>query len=169
MLHELSNNNIIENNELYGNTDGVNIDNSSKNTVRNNKIYNNKRGVLADKKSLDNAVVKNDISQNSQYGIYLYGQADENVIRDNVLVSNAVGVYIKTSRNEVTNNQLDKNKVGVYFLGKAGNNSIDSNKITYSGTYGIYAKIFNGFSNFMGENNLLDKNNKNDIAAHALE
>ncbi|OGK22162.1 hypothetical protein A2866_06825 [Candidatus Roizmanbacteria bacterium RIFCSPHIGHO2_01_FULL_39_8] len=169
MLHELSNNNIVENNEIYGNTDGVTLDNSSKNTIRNNKIYNNKRGVLADKKSLDNAVVKNDISQNSQYGIYLYGQADENIIRDNVLVSNAVGMYIKTSRNEVSNNQLDKNKVGLYFLGKAGNNSIDSNKITYSGTYGIYAKIFSGFSNFLGENNLLDKNNKNDVAAYALE
>ena len=169
MLHELSNSNIIDNNDLYGNSDGVNLDNSSKNIVRKNKILNNKRGILADKKSLENLIENNEINQNSQYGIYLYGQANENVIRDNILTANTVGIYIKTNRNLVSNNRLLQNGDGVYLLGKASNNSLDSNTITYSERYGVYGKIFAGFSNFLSEKNLLDKNYKSDVAAYVLE
>ena len=169
MLHELSNNNIIENNEVFGNIDGINLDNSNKNIIRNNKIFANKRGLLADKKSFENIIEKNEIKENNQYGIYLYGEANENIIRNNVLVFNAIAMYIKTSRNEAINNQIDQNKVGIYFLGKASNNRLDSNTITYNERYGVYAKIFSGLSNLLGENNILIKNNKNDVAAYALE
>ena len=112
---------------------------------------------------------KNEIAANTQYGIYLYDGANENIIRENVLAANEVGVYIKTSENEVVSNTLDQNKVGVYFLGKASNNRLDSNTITYSGTYGVYTKIFSGLSNLLGEGNLFIKNYKNDIAAYALK
>lgn len=168
MLHELSDNNIIENNQLFGNTDGISLDNSSNNILLKNKIYSNKRGILLDKKSLENVMEKNEITKNSQYGIYLYGEANNNTIRNNVLTSNINGIYIKTNNNQVINNQMDKNKVGVYFLGQASQNRLINNKITYSGVYGIYAKMINGFSNIIGESNTIWRNKK-DFAAEEIE
>lgn len=169
MLHELSNNNLIEDNMLYGNNEGVSIDNSSKNVIRKNRIFDNKRGFLADKKSIGNVIEKNEINENKQYGVYLYGEANENVIRDNVLAFNTVGLYIKTSRNEASNNQIDQNKVGIYLLGKSKDNVLDSNKITYNESYGVYAKISHGISNLFSDNNVLEKNTKKDVAAYALD
>ncbi|OGK11765.1 hypothetical protein A2954_04885 [Candidatus Roizmanbacteria bacterium RIFCSPLOWO2_01_FULL_37_12] len=169
MLHELSNENVIRDNMVYNNREGISLDNSSKNIIAENKIFYNKRGVLADKKSTDNLIEKNEITENRQYGVYFYGQAGENVVRDNILAFNTVGVYIKTNANSVLNNQIDQNKVGVYFLGKAKNNRLDSNVITYSDVYGVYGKVSDGIFNLMGDNNLLIKNNRRDIAAVALE
>ncbi|OGK10813.1 hypothetical protein A2767_05865 [Candidatus Roizmanbacteria bacterium RIFCSPHIGHO2_01_FULL_35_10] len=169
MLHELSNDNIIEDNMLYGNNEGISLDNSSKNIIRKNRIFYNKRGFLADKKSVNNLIEKNEINENRQYGVYLYGEANENVIRGNIMAFNNVGLYIKTNGNEASDNQIDQNQVGIYILGKANKNVLDSNKITYSDSIGVYAKVFNGFPNFFSANNVLEKNAKKDLAAYALE
>ena len=169
MLHELSNNNLIENNDISGNIDGINLDNSNKNSIRKNKIFKNKNGILADKKSFANIIEKNEIDENSQYGVYLYGEANENSIRENILTSNTAGIYIKTSGNEATNNQIENNNIGIYILGKASNNRLDSNKITYNLRYGVYTKIISSLSNLLGNNNILDKNYDKDIAAYSLE
>jgi len=168
MLHELSNNNNVENNKIFGNTDGISLDNSSNNIMLKNKIYSNRRGILLDKKSLENIMEKNDITENSQYGMYLYGEANNNTIRNNVLTSNINGIYIKTNNNQVIDNQIEKNKVGVYFLGAASQNRLINNKITYSGVYGVYAKIINGFSNIIGEDNTILRNKK-DLAAEEID
>src|SRR3989338_11678449 len=109
---------------VYNNREGISLDNSSKNIIAENKIFYNKRGVLADKKSTDNLIEKNEITENRQYGVYFYGQAGENVVRDNILAFNTVGVYIKTNANSVLNNQIDQNKVGVYFFGYLENKTI---------------------------------------------
>ena len=167
MLHELSNRNLIENNNIYGNHDGISIDNSSNNTIKNNKINANVRGILADKKSIENIIEKNEIKNNAQYGIYFNEAASANVIRSNTLAENKIGMYIKTSQNEAVNNKLEQNEVGVYFLGKASNNILDANSISYSQRYGVYAKIFTGLSNLLGDNFLI-KNHKSDVAAAEL-
>lgn len=166
MLHELSNNNLIEDNMMYGNSDGISLDNSSSNVIRENRIFYNKRGVLADKKSMNNLIEKNEINENTQFGIYLYDDANENVISNNVLAFNNFGLYIKSSRNEANNNQIDQNRVGVYLLGKANGNSFNSNKISYSEVYGVYGKVSEGLGNLFAADNILSKNNKKDIAAH---
>ena len=152
-----------------GNNEGISLDNSSKNIIRKNRIFYNKRGFLADKKSVNNLIEKNEINENRQYGVYLYGEANENVIRGNIMAFNNVGLYIKTNGNEASDNQIDQNQVGIYILGKANKNVLDSNKITYSDSIGVYAKVFNGLPNFFSDNNVLEKNAKKDIAAYALE
>lgn len=164
MLHELSNNNVIENNKLFGNTDAVSLDNSSNNIIRNNNIYENKRGVLADKSSVNNQVQNNNISLNSQYGVYLYGKSDSNVISNNTLNENDNAIYIKTTNNQAVNNTLNKNVTGIYIQGNASANKISGNKITYSKLYGIYAKVSAGLANFVEENNYIWRNKKNLVA-----
>ena len=117
-LHELSNNNLIEGNEVFGNSDGITLDHSSGNIIKNNYSHHNKRGVLADKESVNNQIADNRISLNSQYGVYLYGESDDNIISDNTLTGNVNAIYIKTANNQVINNVLNKNKTGIYFFGR---------------------------------------------------
>lgn len=169
MLHEASNNNLITNNRLYGNHDGVSIDNSSKNTIRDNDILTNKRGIVADKTSVENSFDNNRISDNKQYGVYLYDKADRNQISNNQLNNNPTAIYLKTSNNQAVGNKLNKNEVGVYLLGKAQSNTLASNKITYSGSYGVYAKIVGNLQNFVGQDNFIWRNNEKNLSAEIIE
>lgn len=168
MLHELSDKNVIENNQIYDNVDGIALDHSTQNLIRGNTIYNNKRGVRADKASKDNLIENNQITGSVQYGIYLYGNSEGNLVQNNVLTTNANAIYIKSNHNQALNNILDNNMVGIYFLGQASQNRLANNKITYSGSYGIYAKMYNGFSNLVEDNNTIWRNRKN-LAATELE
>lgn len=165
MLHELSDSNIIENNQLWGNTNGVALDHSSKNIIRNNVIYQNKHGVRLTKGSKENVIETNKLTDNKAYGIYLYGNSDSNLIRGNTLVNNLNGMYIKTNKNELANNVIDNNQVGVYLLGQASGNKLLDNQITHNKWYGVYAKISNGFSNLLGQNNAVQRN-KEDTSAY---
>lgn len=163
MLHQNSNNNLIEGNKLYDNNDGIAIWDSSYNIIRNNQITNNKRGVRTNDVSIHNLVEKNNISGNSQYGIYTYEKSDENIFRNNTLHDNLVGLYIKTNGNEITKNDIQHNKTGIYLLSNVTNNKIFNNKIFYSLEYGIYAKIDENVSNPTNGNNLY-RNRRNIVA-----
>ena len=160
MLHELSNSNLIENNTLYGNIDGVALDHSSNNTIRANRIYENNRGIRANKKSVENIIEKNIITKNSQYGVYLYKEGDKNIIRNNTFTKNTNAVYLKSNKNEVTNNIIKDSQVGIYFLGKASQNRVEGNEVQNSRLYGVYSKIAEGFTNFLATNNIIKKNKK---------
>ncbi|OGY16898.1 MAG: hypothetical protein A2784_03070 [Candidatus Chisholmbacteria bacterium RIFCSPHIGHO2_01_FULL_48_12] len=165
MLHELSDKNVIENNQIYDNADGIALDHSSQNVIRGNTISNNKRGVRTNKGSLDNLIANNQISGSAQYGVYLYGNSEGNLIQNNTLTNNANALYIKSNHNQALNNILDKNKVGIYFLGQASQNRLAHNKIIYSGSYGVYAKMSTGFLNFVEDNNTIWRNRKDLVAA----
>ena len=167
MLHEKSNNNVIENNTIYDNHDGIALAHSSNNIIRNNSVYQNKRGVRVDQGSLNNLIEYNTISDNSQYGVYVYGKSDQNGIENNKLSDNTTAVYVKSVGNRVMGNKLNKNEAGIYLTGNANKNRIAGNTITYSKDYGIYAKIAPKLSNFIGENNFIWRNKK-DVFAYEV-
>lgn len=167
MLHEKSNNNVIENNKVYDNHDGIVLAYSSNNIIRNNSVYQNKRGVRVDQESLNNLIEYNTISDNSQYGVYVYGKSDDNAIENNTLSDNPTAVYIKSAGNRVMGNKLNKNEAGIYLTGNANKNRIERNTITYSKNYGVYAKIAPQLSNFVGENNFIWRNKK-DVFAYEV-
>lgn len=167
MLHEKSNNNVIENNKVYDNHDGIALAHSSNNIIRNNSVYQNKRGVRVDQGSLNNLIEYNTISDNSQYGVYVYGKSDENAIENNTLSDNPTAVYVKSAGNRVMGNKLNKNEAGIYLTGNASKNRIAGNTITYSKDYGVYAKIAPQLSNFVGENNFIWRNKK-DVFAYEV-
>lgn len=164
MLHEKSNENTIEGNTLHNNTDGVAMWHSSNNIVRNNKIYNNKNGIRANAGSVDNLLTNNSLKNNTQYGFYLYDKADSNMIESNVILANMTAIYVKTSNNVIQKNTMEKNKGGVYLLANASNNVVTQNDIKYSKNYGIYTKIISGLTNLLGDNTLY-RNRKDIIAA----
>ena len=67
MLHENSNNNLVENNTVSGNLDGIVVYQSSNNTIRNNTISKNQRGVRINKASMDNLFEGNQIEDNMAF------------------------------------------------------------------------------------------------------
>ncbi|MBI2021778.1 right-handed parallel beta-helix repeat-containing protein [Candidatus Daviesbacteria bacterium] len=166
MLDRDSNNNIVENNTVYGNKDGIALYDSSNNVVKNNKIYGNQRGLRANTKSQKNQISENDFTRNKQYGVYLYGQADSNIISNNSFDQNKIAVYIKTDSNQINDNNITHNNVGVYFIDDASDNKVANNTIKQNQNYGIYSKTFKGTKNLLGKNDL--SGNGNDIFAISI-
>lgn len=164
MLHEKSDHNIIENNVLYGNTDAIALWHSSNNIIRNNSITDNKRGIRANEASVENIITNNRILMTKQYGIYFYKNANNNIVSENVLRNNTVGIYIQTNKNVISKNVIEENITGIYFLEKAQNNVIIGNDILYNSSYGIYSKINPNQKNILGNNKLY--RNRHDIIAN---
>ena len=163
MLHEKSDNNIIENNIFEGNMNGIALWRASNNIVRNNIIRNNKHGIRVTVESRENIIEYNRITGSRLYGIYLYEDADKNIIQENIALGNDSAIYIKTKENIISRNTLENYRIGVYFLEKAGNNIVSENKILYNTSYGIYTKTNSGLSNPTASNVLY--RNRKDIVA----
>ncbi len=154
MLDRDSNSNIVENNTVYGNKDGIAFYDSSNNIVKNNKIYGNQRGFRANTRSQKNQITLNEFSKNKQYGVYLYGQADNNTVSNNIFSQNQTAVYVKTDSNQINDNNITNNKVGVYFVDDASSNKVANNIIKNNWDFGIYTKTFKGTKNYVGKNDL---------------
>ncbi len=167
MLDRNSDNNIVENNSVFGNKDGIALYDSSNNIVRNNKIERNKRGLRANTKSQNNTVLNNNFNSNSQYGVYLYGQANSTIISKNSFNQNNVALYVKTNTNQINDNNITNNKTGVYFVDRASDNKVTKNVITDNKKYGIFTKTFKGTKNIVGDNVL--SNNGQDIFTASLK
>lgn len=106
-----STNNLLENNQAYGNDGyGLRIVGSNTNTIRNNSFSNNSQGMTIEQGSTGNIVTSNTITASGQYGIYLFSAADANTITNNTITgSGKHGIYIKTGRNTVTGNTVSNN------------------------------------------------------------
>ncbi len=128
MLDRGSNDNTISDNLVYNNRDGVAIFQSTHNLVQNNVLRDNERGVRInatfdanddfDGLATDNTVISNTITDNSQYGIYLYERADRNTIENNLISGNLTsGIRIKTGGNSVERNVIRANGAGVSIAG----------------------------------------------------
>lgn len=161
MLHEMSDYNIVRNNTIIGNTSGVALWHSSGNLVENNTMQGNRHGVRLNEGSDNNTIQNNTISKSQLYGFYLYDSADKNLIKDNIISDNHVGVYIKSDENLILDNTLQSNTTGIYFQDSAKNNIVRANNIEQSKTYAIYTKVLNDVSNVLGVNTLFQ--NRKDI------
>lgn len=163
MLHEKSNENIVVNNIVYGNTDGITLWHSSNNLIHKNMITNNKNGFRANEASNNNVVTYNTITGTKQFGVYLYQEANNNMIMHNTIGRNNIAVYIKTANNQVTNNMIEDSNTGIYLLGDAKDNFLSNNTIRYSHDIAIYTKINPHAKNLLGNNTFW--RNRKDIRA----
>lgn len=152
MLHEKSSHNIVENNIIYGNKDGIAIWHSSNNLVQGNSITDNQRGIRANLGSNENLFANNRILDSKEYSIYIYNNANNNEIYNNILRNSAIALYIKTNNNLINKNIIEDNKVGIYFVDNSHNNLIAQNKILYNTSYGIYTKTNDNFKNNLSRN-----------------
>ena len=128
MLDRGSNVNQISDNEVYNNGDGVAIFQSEKNLVQNNNLHDNERGVrvnatydsgdVFDGTATENTILGNTITNNLQYGIYLYERADKNTVQGNTITGNTgAGIYIKSGGNKLIGNTLSQNGDGISIVG----------------------------------------------------
>ncbi len=108
---EPSFNNILENNEAWGNDGyGLRVVGSINNTIRGNRFTGNLQGITLEQKSTGNVVENNIITGSTLYGIYLIGGSDGNTLKGNLITeSGKHGIYIKTGNNTVVSNTLRNN------------------------------------------------------------
>lgn len=102
MLDRASNNNLVMNNTVYGNVDGIALYGSVGNVILNNDIHDNIRGIRMNAGSAGNYAGGNSIDSNSR-GIYIYSQSNSNLLINNPIKGSDVGITIKESSN---NNSL---------------------------------------------------------------
>lgn len=119
MLDRQSNNNLVENNITYGNVDGVVMYDSHNNLIRNNEIKDNQNGVRANIGSAGNYIEQNKIT-NNENGVFLYDNADNNFVVGNLIKDNIKGVYVKNAVGNLIKNSLknDYNERGIKNLTK---------------------------------------------------
>lgn len=140
-----SNDNLLENNEAYGNEGyGLRILGSNNNEIRGNYFHENEMGISVELNSTGNVIHNNRLNNNSRYGLFVQETANKNVIQHNELMTNTDnGLYIRADENQVTSNLLKSNgKAGIALLIKSGfaapgNNSLISNTVTGNLANGI--------------------------------
>jgi parallel beta-helix repeat protein len=139
-------NNLLENNEAYGNEGyALRVLGSNDNQILNNLFYQNQQeGVVIDQNSLRNLVAGNTIIKNVSDGLDVRETADGNTIADNIISENGVhGVYVRSNNNVIRGNQIAKNlKDGIVTLPASGvasiqDNQLLSNTISLNGENGI--------------------------------
>jgi len=160
MLHKDSNNNLIENNRVYENSDGIAIFASKNNLVLNNQVERNQTGIRIYGSSTNNYVRDNTFAKSAKYGVFLYDKSDKNIIKNNEITQSPRALYIKTSSNEIANNKVKNNRAGFFITGAAINNKLIDNLIEKNSSYGIYSKEVYGGVNYLN-NNTIVKNKRN--------
>lgn len=98
MLDRSSNNNLVENNTVYGDVDGIAIYQSDGNLILNNSIHNNIRGIRMNVGASGNYAEGNNIDSNSR-GVYIYDQAHDNLLVNNQIHGSEIGITIKNAFN----------------------------------------------------------------------
>lgn len=129
MLDRESNNNSIYNNYVEGNVDGIALWRSDLNAIYNNEVVNNKRGVRLNRRSADNAIYGNSISDSTQYGVYVYEESRANWFYNNNLQSNSTGFYIRALSNYLFENTIANGKRGIYMTTEAIGNQVAKNHL----------------------------------------
>jgi parallel beta-helix repeat protein len=130
-LSDISNDNIVNENEMSDNWYGIEIDSSSDNIVSDNSIVNSYYGIALDWSSDYNFVEKNFIRSNT-YGIAIFGSS-MNSLSENNLMNNYNGVYLEwATNNEISGNEIILNsEAGIKFNDSSQNevflNNLESN------------------------------------------
>ena len=106
-------------------------ENSSGNIIQNNTISHNVNGIYSIE-STSNIIRSNIIHSNSQYGIYLQYKSDFNKVIDNNISNNLNGIRLKSARyNHVIHNIISNNdQKGIYICCSSDDNILYKNIIT---------------------------------------
>jgi len=170
-LENVNENNIFEN-IIYDNGNGIKLENSYQNSIYNNTIYDTgfnwqSSGIFLETNCHNNTIEINNIYDNTQYGVRLQDNCDDNIIYNNsirniFIVAQDFGVYIiiNCDNNTIENNWIDsqnneairittnchytfiinntlENTMKGIYFGDNDNCTIRNNTIRYTTTYGI--------------------------------
>lgn len=155
--------NVISQNIITDNTNGISLYSSNHNVVSDNALINNYNGMYLAYYSSNNTVQRNVISDNNFGGVSLYFSSN-NVISGNIILCNYVGVsFDSSSNNLVTANTILNNLGdGIGFYPFSSNNLVSGNTIlnNYNGMY----IAFYSSNNTVYRNNF---NNTNQVLSFA--
>jgi|GEM_PF-3490588 len=98
--------------------------NATNNTIKFNTFSNNSHGIFA-YYAKTNKISSNTFTSNTDYGIFLIGLSNDNLISGNKFIENNYAIRIKGSTiNTVIKNILRNNKHGIYFCCGSNNNIV---------------------------------------------
>ena len=157
-----STSNIITDNIIINNNDGINLFNSKKNVISNNTItYNNGggNGMRIWYSSDDNIIFNNTVENNSFNGIHLV-DSSHNTIFDNTIKHNfCYGILSSDSDgNIIASNTIDNNgENGIHLVHSSTDTLMSNNTIRHNNRNGI--KLLWGANNSTISNNIIQFNN----------
>lgn len=120
-----SDDNLIQENEILFNYDGIYIDNAINNSIKNNRATGNAdHGILLFNNSSHNALVNNNLQKNG-WGILVSGSRD-NILTDNMANDNYYGLYLSGSQgNNLSGSILSRNIFNFGDIGFVSPNTVD--------------------------------------------
>ena len=139
-----SNNNIIRNNTLLMNGDGLSVAGNFDTIYDNDCSFNSNNGIMIS--GSNNSVFNNTCNSNSNYaGIILLTSSSDNIVMNNSCVDNFEGIDMGSSfSNRIENNNCSENVwhgIGIYF---SEENKIANNTCGRNGIDGIHMQFSNG-------------------------
>lgn len=158
-IQVFGNYNVLDNNILESNFDGISLTFSSYNNVTNNIGKNKFTGY--DNFGSNNNIFINNTGQNGAFhGIFL-GFSNNNIVKDNLFYNNSDGLFIlASSLNNISSNLINKNNFGFRIQGTSleviKDNRVEGNNIGIqldgSNFSNIYNNIFNNTINVIDPN-----------------
>jgi len=144
-----SSNNIISNNTILNNKQGIWINKESRyNNISYNNLSNNTYGLVLEKTNT-NIISFNNISSSIKYVIYIWFGSELNTISNNIISNNDYGVRVQSSNNTIYGNLIENNQRGLYFCCGASGNIIFLNvlrqNIEYNAGDGLLNQWDNGY------------------------
>lgn len=137
--------NLLENNEAYGNEGyGLRILGSNNNEIRGNYFHDSEMGISVEQNSTGNLITGNRLNNNTRFGVALQETANKNTVSNNEVLNNGdSGIYVRSNENQIEANNASTNvKAGIALLIKSGfpppgSNVIMSNTVASNGANGI--------------------------------
>ncbi|MFO7792887.1 MAG: NosD domain-containing protein [Candidatus Saliniplasma sp.] len=130
--------NLIQNNSIRRNHGyGMDLYPGCSNSIEGNEISNNSRGISINTGSYENEVLNNDISLNSDHGIYT--STDDHTIKGNIIFQNGrYGMYLSRSDgNLIEGNELISNLEDSIYLWESNENVVRNNTCAHNIEYGV--------------------------------
>ena len=129
-------------------TYGIQVQQVTNTTISNNECSYNTYGIYLWYEAGDNTITDNIVNNNSNYGIYVYNSNDNN-IHGNTCNNNSTGIYLNTNSslsnsNSVWSNTCNENSKGIYLYG-VSNNTLSGNITKDNTGHGISLDANNNF------------------------
>jgi len=108
--------NIVEDNIIFGNREGIYAHWSYSNIISGNKIIYNSEDGIEMQKCIFSEISANEFCDNGEYGIHLRGSSNANIISGkNMFRNNSIGIVIEESyKNQISKNNFINNSVHAY-------------------------------------------------------
>jgi parallel beta-helix repeat protein len=120
----------ISHNYITNNTYGICLSYSDDNTIVNNTICLNYFGINLENGNRNNAIIDNNSSSNTWYGIILWSGSDGNLVAHNIFLDNNRGISLGPSDScVIAYNNVSGNSIGIEIQQISNDNTIYHNNI----------------------------------------